>query len=441
MKNKFDYVLKNYEMFYQINAAINYGKSDDKGVNVKQSVTNSFFKNKEDIVPEKVVWKEWKGQKIPFCFDVDDKKEIITKPDNQIIINYDIIASSFYFLSGWNELVNSQKDDFGRVAYDHSIIKKLNICLIPVVNYYFDILNEAMVMKTGRDGKKNSWSGSDFGVALTHDIDACNSAWLEGSFSELKKKHFFSIPLLLFKRLFRQDDWFNFKLISDIENKYNASSSFYFLPQKGKSGKWKNADYNIGNKNIQKAILFLKNRGHDIGVHGSFGTHNNTNKLIAEINKINIKDIFGNRFHFLMFDAEKSVEVLEKSGIKYDTSLGFAEHIGFRRGTCFPFYLYNFKKDCSSMVIEIPLIVMDSTLQNPKYMGISQTESLKSVFSIIEEIKKFNGVFTILWHNTFFSDYKYTGWREIYIKILDFCKANNGYLTNGENIFTHIIKK
>jgi hypothetical protein len=435
MKKIVDYVLKNYRLFYQTDENVNWGNSNDEGINIEQHVTGSFFENRQDVDPEKVVWKEWKGRKIPFCFDFDDKKEIITRTDNQVSINYDIIASSFYFLSGWNEYVNPHKDEFGRVLYEQSIIKKLNIAGLPVVNYYFDILNEAVFLMTGKNSKKKIWPENDFGVALTHDIDVCKSAWLEGSYSELKKKHLRSIPSLIFKRLFANDDWFNFKLISDLEKEYNASSSFYFLPRKGKAGKWKNSDYDVRSNGIQKAMKFLEQRGHDIGVHGSFGTHDDANNLAADMNRINVPGIIGNRFHFLLFDAGKSVDVLEKSGIRYDTSLGFAEQTGFRRGTCFPYYLYNFATGNSSKVLEIPLIMMDATLQKTDYMGITQDEAEKQVELLIDEIKKFNGVFTILWHNTFFSDYKYTGWKEVYVKILEYCKEKNALLTNASNIY------
>jgi len=96
MKKIVDYVLKNYRLFYQTDENVNWGNSNDEGINIEQHVTGSFFENRQDVDPEKVVWKEWKGRKIPFCFDFDDKKEIITRTDNQVSINYDIIASSFY---------------------------------------------------------------------------------------------------------------------------------------------------------------------------------------------------------------------------------------------------------------------------------------------------------------------------------------------------------
>ncbi|OQX70523.1 MAG: hypothetical protein B6D62_04690 [Candidatus Cloacimonas sp. 4484_275] len=61
----------------------------------------------------------------------------------------------------------------------------------------------------------------------------------------MKKKHFFSLPKLFWKRFFSEDDWFNFNKITAIEKKSEAVSTFFFLPQKGKIGKFKNADYDI----------------------------------------------------------------------------------------------------------------------------------------------------------------------------------------------------
>lgn len=268
----FNYFIQNISLIYNIDKNyIRYGSSDNSPVIIKQNIDDSFWRDKKDIDYSDIIWKTWKGNNIPFLFSKNSAMEIITYKNNQAIINYDIIASTFYFLSGWNELINSKKDEFGRVSYQDSIINKLNVNNIPVVNYYFDIFKEAYEKINNTKIKKNNWGEYTFGVSLTHDIDTCKSAWLEGSFSELKKKRIFSIPKLIFLRVFNKDDWFNFNKISDIEKQYNAVSSFYFLPAKGKVGKFKNADYKINNS-IKKAIKKLVNRGHEVGVHGSFGS-------------------------------------------------------------------------------------------------------------------------------------------------------------------------
>ncbi|MGQ9619498.1 MAG: polysaccharide deacetylase family protein [Bacteroidales bacterium] len=440
MDIQFKYFLKNFQLFYNIrDGEIGYSQNQGTSVIIERKIDDSFWSKEKDIDCNKVAWKNWKGVRIPFLFNHDSTKDIVVYDRGRATINYDIVASTFYFLSGWNELVNPHKDHLGRPIFEKSSINKLTINDVPVVNYYFDILYEAIREVSKKNVKKNIWDDRKYAVALTHDIDTCRSAWLEGSYSEIKKKNFSSVPGLIAARFLKgKDAWFNFDEISRIEKQYDASSSFFFLPQSNKTGSLKNADYKIESNEIRNVIYSLKKEGHDIGVHGSPGTHKNARKLKTEIEKTGAGDIKGNRFHYLLFDSFKSVSVLEECGIKYDTSLGFPEQTGFRRATCFPFYLFNFEKDDISPVIEIPLTVMDLSLAYKKYMGLTQQESLGRIFKLIGEVKKHGGVFTILWHNNFFSDYKYAGWREVYIKILDYCKSTNALLTNARIIYEKI---
>ncbi|MDR1156115.1 MAG: polysaccharide deacetylase family protein [Bacteroidales bacterium] len=437
----FSYFLRNYRLFHDIDhVSIGYGNPDTSRIRIVKSAGNDFWNKKSDIDPQKPIWKKWKGVQIPFLFDQDDSREIISGGEGHVSVNYDIVASAFYFLSGWNEYVNSCNDLYGRTGYEQSMVKKLGVVRIPVVNYYFDILHDA-VSQCGGKSFKRLWNDHAFAVALTHDIDNCMSAWLEGSFSELKKGRFLSIPGLVLKRFLSEDDWFNFELISSIEKQYEARSTFFFLPEKGKKGQWKNADYNIRSKKIRQVIRNLGDDGFETGVHGSFGTHADAQKLAKELAAIDTPSIIGNRFHFLMFDPGKTAGVLEKSGISYDASLGFAEHAGFRRGTCHPFYLYDFVRDQISAALEIPLIVMDTTLRSKNYMGLAPGTALDEISGLMDEVKKFSGVFTLLWHNTSFSEYKFAGWKRVYLDILEYCKNNGAWMTTGRNIYEKITGK
>ena len=77
---------------------------------------------------------------------------------------------------------------------------------------------------------------------------------------------------------------------------------------------------------------------------------------------------------------------------------------------------------------------MDVTFEK-KYLNISQEEALQKMINLANEIEKFGGCFTLLWHNTSFSDYKYKGWKEIYCKFLEFAIEKGALITNGENIY------
>ena len=380
----------------------------------------------------KVILKEWKGFKIPFLFDqTTTETEILTSQNDQIFINYDIIASSFFFLSNWQEYVSEKKDKYNRFTYEHSIQNKLNIVDKPIVNYYFDILKTAIELGYQLELKNKLWGKHTFATCITHDIDNCKSAWIQGSYREIRNGNLLAPISLISKRIFSKDEWFNFDKIIDIENKFSAHSSFYFLSRNHAKNGIKNADYNIENPEFQDVFNLILSNSSESGIHGSIGTHNNSEKLIADIKRLR-REITGGRFHFLIYDVYDTPEVLDKLNIRYDSSLGFAERYGFRNGFCLPFYIYDIKNDRSTNVLEIPLILMDCTLS--RYMQVSGEVAMEKVMGIVQEIEKFNGCFTLLWHNTYFSDYKYKGWRQIFEKILEYCQQRNSLLTNGETI-------
>ena len=436
MVGTFEYFLRNYRLFYQTDGVeIVYGEKLDVGIEIKRCVPENFWSGNKDIEFDKVVWRIYDGVRIPFLFEDDNLDSFFSITDKKVTINFDIVSSTFYFLSGWNEKVSGNRDEIGRISYKEGIIHQLGISGIPVVNYYFKILNSAIEEYKGGSGKLPLWNGGKFAVVISHDIDACLSGWLEGSKSELKKLNFFSIPKLIFKRFFQQDVWFNFKKIINIVQNYKGTSTFYFMVEKGKIGKFKNADYKISREDIRREIKHLIETGNEIGIHGSFGTNVSSDMLSAEIKKLNLGKIDGNRFHFLMFDPIKTPSILESSGIKYDSTLGFAETIGFRRGTCFPFYLYDFQNQSISNVLEIPLMVMDASLSGQKYMNLNPTSAFSAIKPIIDEVHKFEGVFTILWHNTFFSKYKYTGWSAVLEETLTYINSKNPNYYQGKDIY------
>ena len=45
----------------------------------------------------------------------------------------------------------------------------------------------------------------------------------------------------------------------------------------------------------------------------------------------------GGRQHYLRWKSPDTWRILEKTGLKYDVTLSFADHEGFRCGICFPY--------------------------------------------------------------------------------------------------------
>ena len=434
MKNKFEYILNVFKQVYGITwelPVISYGTEPAGTIFIRQGNTRELTEKKAVCIKTgDIIWQEWRNRKIPFFFS-NGSDEIIEEKEGKWIINLDIIASAFFLLSGWQEFFSEGKDQYGRFRYEDSCQCFLGITSIPVVNYYFDILKTAIEKCQGMPIFSRSWGNHPFAVCLTHDIDTCESAWLQGSFHALKRKDIITPFKLIFKKLAGHDSWFNFEEILKIESGYNARSTFFFLPRHEPRSGIKNADYRVTNRKFSAVFAGIRKRGSEVGVHGSVGSNLDSRLLNEDIRRVG-EGIQGNRFHFLLYDAKSTPAVLEHSGLRFDSSLGFAEAYGFRNSFCMPFKPYDINNDRAFDYYEIPLVLMDGTLQ--KYMKQSASDCLPGVEELLKEIRKFGGCFTLLWHNTHFSEFKYPGWRKVYIDILDMCKKENALFESCSNI-------
>jgi hypothetical protein len=101
--------------------------------------------------------------------------------------------------------------------------------------------------------------------------------------------------------------------------------------------------------------------------------------------------------------------------------VGFADQIGFRAGTSFPFRPWCWAENRELNLIEVPLILMDCT--PVKYMQLDIQEGLKRIRSLVRRVEETSGVFTLLWHNTPLLDPDYNGWYEGILDSLDGAKA------------------
>lgn len=432
MTEAFKYI---YELFLKIykpdfKIDINYGENHNSKIRIHRANIDSYNNlNLSDI--KTVIHKEWGDKKIPFFFD-SKETDIITKNNDSLIINYDIIASSFLLLSGYQEYLIKIRDEYGRFPYEHHLQNEHDFTLLPIVNYYFDILKTAVEKAYNVSLKVKLWGDKDFAVFVSHDIDLCETAWIEASSWRLKRGDIITPFKLVFNKIFIQDAWFNFDDILEIENQLQIPSTYFFINQSGKTGKMKNGDYNIFDRKFKNVFNKIEKNGSEIAIHGSLGTHNNATKFKNEI-ELMPTHVLGNRFHYMFYDIDSTPENLEESGLKYDSSVGFAETIGFRSSFCFPYHIYDFKNNKPTSVLEIPLTFMDSSLR-PNYMNLSKESIINYAKDIIREIKKHHGIFSINWHNNRFSEVKEPGWKEIFIEIIKICKEENAKFLTGKDI-------
>lgn len=251
-----------------------------------------------------------------------------------------------------------------------------------------------------------------FAVCLTHDVDnlifPLNSR-IEGFIS-----HKSLIKVL-------KNPYQNLKETIKLEKKYNATSSFYFLADESR--------YEL--EYIDNELGYIVDNGWEVGLHGGYNTYidiNAINQEKEELKKIVNREILGYRSHYLQFRIPDTWMLLSKAGFRYDTTLGFAEVVGFRNGMCHPFKPFNLDLNKEINIFEIPPTIMDNTLF--EYMNLDSEYAWKMIKTLIDTVEKFNGIITIVWHNKSMTDLKLN----IYEKILNYCSNKKAWLTSGENI-------
>lgn len=440
-----------------------------------QDIPSEFInvKNKIVIIPSNKLFGEnyLKESSLPKTVEkikVDSKRYFIEdlisiyKNDNDLFIeedatnkciktNLDIISNSFFMLSRYEEIVQSSNincfDSHKRFCAKNSIAYINGFLDRPIVNEYinlvkifFEFLNYK-IENIKYDGKY------DFLACLTHDIDGVQKYYnfnncIRSTGSWLIRNRDFIKAIgeiteyIKGKKDYSKDAFWTFKYMVNCENNYGFTSSFYFMTN-GKS-RYDNK-YDISEERIKNIFKYLNINNREIGLHSGYDTYDNDINLKEQKKYLDnfAPDLnYGARQHFLRFKSPYTWELYEKLSIKYDTSLGYADNVGFRAGTCIPFKPYDIINDEVLNVWEIPLIVMDVSLKNKDYCNYNPEEAFIKIKELIDRVKKYHGIFTVLWHNSSF-DISWLEWRNLYDRSLKYIYTNNGLGLSGIQVLKY----
>jgi len=342
----------------------------------------------------------------------------------------DYLATAFYMINSIQEFGSTDLDEIGRFKYANSYQYKFGNIEQNLVQECFDkLIDETPKLKTIKSFKVKS------GFCLSHDIDSVNGAFLQDGLFALKRGRVDIFLKLLFNVVTRNPDWLNMDKIMNMEDEYSFKSTFYWLVNKGTVNKrMTNSDYDINSKVIRRKLDYVSSKGWENGLHKSVSTE----RMSEEIEKLELH-VIGNRYHYLRFTLPNDFNEIEKSGILFDTSLGFAEAYGFRNSYGLPFQPYSCKERRKYKFIEVPLNIMDGTFQ--RYMKVPCEDTANRAISFFEKNKE-NCLFSVLWHNTFFTNYKYAGYLNEYKKILEyFYHSKSKCFTQQQIINEYLIKQ
>ena len=318
--------------------------------------------------------------------------------------------------------------------YKESIQKELDIAADPMVNGYFEIIKTAIREFCSRQNidfkEKVLWPDHEFSFFLTHDVDRIDK-WtfmeIKRRFKMLIRSGFSKHWKYLFEALINfksgNNSHWNFEWMKSLEQKWGINSTWFFLPQ---GHKQIDAYYSFDEPRIQKLAKYLQESGDQIGLHGTFNSREDFDIMrdnLEQVKKLSGRAIASSRQHWLSFKYPTTLQILERLGIMYDSSWGFAEHYGWRNSYCLPFRPYDLVNDRMMDIWEIPLNAMDITFF--QYMGLTR-EQVKNAFEEMVNIcKKYKGIFVLLRHNGFLEESVHPGVTGFYEEVLDIILENN----------------
>jgi peptidoglycan/xylan/chitin deacetylase (PgdA/CDA1 family) len=284
------------------------------------------------------------------------------------------------------------------------------------------------------------YRGARFAVALTHDVDApwrWTRIGILGAAARLKShvlgrrldpalheaRGLARVPL---HRLRGSDPNWRFREVVEEERDHGARSTFFVMAGHGHraDGPAPEAYDRLRPRLVETLVA----AGAEVGLHGSYLAAEDLDRLARERALLAQLDgpLVGQRYHYLRVDPQRNLVPLVDLGFRYDTSLGFPDALGFRAGIAHPFRPWDFEREGPADLVEVPLAVMDATLAEERYEGLSAAAAKPRILALLDWAAEHGGGFSILWHPERFDPPSARGWDRLYFDVIDAVRERGG---------------
>jgi hypothetical protein len=350
----------------------------------------------------------------------------IERRDGKLVVHADIIASSFFLLSRYEEILKPEcRDQHGRFCAKDSMLFQQGYGNRPLVDEY-GVLLRKWLREMGVDVPPEQKGFSK--VYLTHDVDVPFrferlTVVCKQYIKNMLHYHYGKSP---FKKYIheRLDDFYTFPAIIDYDRNCKEKlphipvESVYFLISSGSL--FHRRYYHFTSRKTARLIDVLKKSGAVLGLHVSYEAGADPQKLSNEVKRLKNTGLFNgfSRHHFLQWREPEDVVYMEQSGITDDFTLSYADAAGFRVGTCHPYRFINPRTKTLTKVVIHPLEIMECTLERAAYMHLEYEDAFAYCKEVINQVYTHNGELVLLWHNTEFLGVNYQ--EKLYQRVLNY---------------------
>lgn len=377
----------------------------------KQPLQNEFFIRSNDLLFEQgindleVRVSDWDG--LPCFFSAGDKSTV----------PFDIFSASFFLLSRYEEYLPHVKDSVGRFPVKESIAYQNDFLELPVVDLWAYKLLEALKDRFPdlENKEKDYRFTSIINVTTSHAYAMRGIARsIGGLLLDLGNFRFrdvlnrFSVMMRL-----KKDPYDNFFELVDIHKKFPIKTMFFFQFAKHSAH-----DKNVSTNNNKFRYLIKSVADYSIvSLSTSFISSYDKNVLREEKkqlgNLIN-RPISYARLRYNKVNVPATYRNLVETEFTDDFSMGYTHEIGFRAGTCTPFYFYDINTEVRQPIKIHPFAMHDYALV--KYKSKEEVyEKMDKVYRLVKQVK---GDFIFVFSNELLGGKQQLDWMELYQSLL-----------------------
>ncbi|MEM6263821.1 MAG: polysaccharide deacetylase family protein [Bacteroidota bacterium] len=337
------------------------------------------------------------------------QEELQLKPTEGV--THDLLASCFFLITQYERYQHPTTGTHGRydeVAYD-SYTRKWHHH--PLVQLLAEELWQQLLQlepKLSRIHRRTS-------LHLTFDVDHPWKYWFRGFFVNAGGllKHTFQLRFQvvgeMLKALFSGSDPYNTYPLIHRHFPPEHTAFFFLLDRTTPQDGW----HTYKNRPYRKLVKGLKEKGYGIGLHPSYATYLNPERIKFErerLNRLVLEDSEHSRQHFLRYRLPETFRFLLEAGIRHDYTLAMYTDRGFPTGMALSYPWFDLGKNEATELMLHPTTVMDRSLKD--YQGLGVDEAMTQCRELWKEVDTVNGCFRILLHNNTLSDEgEWEGWR------------------------------
>jgi len=377
----------------------------------KQPLQNEFFVRSNDILFEQgisdvqVLVGHWDG--VPCFFSAGERSNI----------PFDIFSASFYLLSRYEEYLPHVKDVHGRFPPKESVAYQYNFLRQPVVDLWaFKFLKKLQERfpDLQRVKKKYSYT-SVVDVTTSHSFSHRGLVRSLGGFfldlGSLKLKRIAQRIKVLFNP--KKDPYNNYAYLIDLHKKFNIKSIFFF-----QFASYSKYDKNVSTTNNKFKFLIKWIADYSIvSLAASYSSFSDVSLLKREKKNLELvvnRAVNLSRMRYNRVDVPETYRNLVESEFTDDYTMGYTHEIGFRAGTCTPFYFYDI-----NLEIQQPIRVHSFAVHNYALLHLAtKDEILDKMGLLYEQVKKVNGALITVFSNELLGNSHKIDWKNLYETML-----------------------